>query len=256
VPTGRNVVDVRVTRGKDDVEESSTGKMYLNSSDLELVYDANNQVVGIRFSKVNIPKGATITNAYLQFTVGGTSSQATTLSIQGEASPNAIAFTTKGHNVSSRLRTSKSVTWSPAAWLQILAKGLDQRTPNLAPIVQEIVNQQGWAAGNSLVMIITGTGKRVAEAYEVDHAGAPLLHIEYSLPAISTNAPVVTTATLLPIGSPTSPVVIASPTVTIAPTGTPTTVPTVVSPTPTTSVTDTPILTEFVPTETPIVPVP
>ncbi len=261
VATGRNIVEVRVTNGKDDVEENSTGKMYITSSELELVYNTSNQVVGIRFSQVNIPKGATITNAYLQFNVGKTSSNATTLSIRGEASPNATAFTTKGHNVSSRLRTSKSVTWSPAAWLQLKAKGPDQRTPNLAPIVQEIVNQQGWATGNSLVMIITGTGKRVAEAYEVDHAGAPLLHIEYSLPAISTNAPAVT-ATLLPTGLPTSPAISVSPTVIIVSTGTSTIVPTIVPPTPTTSVTDTPSPTELVPTETatptesPIAPIP
>jgi len=30
------------------------------------------------------------------------------------------------------------------------------------------------------VLIITGTGKRVAKAYDEDHAGAPLLHVEYS----------------------------------------------------------------------------
>jgi len=246
-------VDVRVTRGKDDVEESSAGKMYINSSDLELIYDGNNQVVGIRFPKVNVPKGATITNAYLQFKVGKTSSNATTLSIQGEASPNATAFTTQGHNVSSRLRTSKSVTWSPAAWLQLLAKGSAQRTPNLAPIVQEIVNQQGWVANNALVMIMTGTGQRVAEAYEVDHAGAPLLHIEYTMPANSANAPILI-ATIAPTGSPiaspTNPAIIFSPT------------PTFLPPTPTTSVTDTPMPTEFIPTqtviptETPVAPVP
>jgi hypothetical protein len=264
LPAGRNVVEVRVTRGRDDVEESSTGKMYLNSNDLELVYDGNNQVVGIRFSKVNIPKGATITNAYIQFSVDEASSQATALSIQGEANPNSASFTTKTHNISSRLRTFKSATWSPVAWLQLKAKGLDQRTPNLAPIVQEIVNQQGWVAGNSLVMIITGTGKRVAEAYEVDHAGAPLLHIEYSLPVTSANTPAVT-ATPLPIGSPiassTSPVISVSPT-TIASTGTPIAAPTIIPPTPTTSFTDTPYPTEVVPTqtelptETPITPTP
>ena len=237
-----------MTNGRDDVEESSTGKMYITSSELEMVYNAGNQVVGIRFSKVNIPKGATITNAYLQFKVGKTSSNAATLSIRGEASPNAIAFTTKTHNVSSRLRTSNAVIWSPVAWLQLKAKGLDQRTPNLAPIVQEIINQPGWIVGNSLVMIVTGTGKRVAEAYEVDHAGAPLLHIEYSLPVTATSLP-----TGSSIASSTSPVISASPT-TIMPTGTPIVAPTIIPPTPyPTEVV--PTQTE-VPTETPITPTP
>ena len=241
VATGQNIVEVRVTRGKDDVEESSTGNMYINSSDLELVYDKSNQVVGIRFSNVNIPKDVTITNAYLQFKVDETSSKATTLFIQGEASSNAVAFTTTKQNVSSRLKTTKSVIWSPAAWLQLKAMGADQRTPNLTPIVQEIVSQSGWVAGNSLVMIITGTGKRVAEAYEVDHAGAPLLHIEYTMPTNSANTIILTptlAATGLSIASPTNPVISVSSTVTIVPTGTPTT-----------NITDTPSPTEFVPTQ-------
>jgi hypothetical protein len=155
--------------------------MYTNSSDLELVYDGNNQVVGMRFSGVSIPKGATITNAYLQFKVDETSTEATTLSIKGERSPNALAFTNTARNLSTRLRTTKAVSWSPSSWKTLKVMGAGQRSPNLAPVIQEIVNQTGWTSGNSLVMIITGSGHRVAEAYEVDPGGAPLLHIEYTI---------------------------------------------------------------------------
>jgi len=247
--TGQTVVNVRVTRGRDDVEESSTGRMYIDSSDLELVYNGNNQVVGIRFSKVNIPQGATITNAYLQFAVDQTSSQAATLLIQGEANPNATSFNTKRHNVSSRLRTAKSITWIPAVWQQLKAMGLDQRTPNLASIIQEIIGQPGWGAGNSLVMIITGNGKRVAEPYEIDPARAPLLHIEYTMPATSINAttvsPTITVTSVLP-----------TPTVNLLPTESSTTVPVITetaSPVPTVIVPDTQTAT---PTDTLIAPAP
>jgi len=41
------------------------------------------------------------------------------------------------------------------------------------------VNRSGWVSGNSLVLIITGTGTRTAESYNGDAAGAPLLHVEY-----------------------------------------------------------------------------
>ena len=177
------MVEVRVVKGADDVEESSAGSMYINSGDLELVYDSSNQVVGIRFVGVNVPKGATITNAYLQFQVDEASSGVTTLSIQGEASSNALAFASTARNVSSRLKTTNTVSWSPSSWLTLGAMGTAQRTPNLAPVVQEIVSRSSWVTGNSLVMMITGSGVRVAEAYEIDPAGAPLLHIEYTMPA-------------------------------------------------------------------------
>lgn len=180
-PVGQNIiVDVRVAKGADDVEENSTGVMYMDSSDLELVYDGTNQVVGMRFPSLNIPKGATITNAYLQFKVDETSSEVTSLAIQGELSSNALAFTTTNRNVSTRLRTTSSISWLPVKWLTLGATGADQRTPNLTALVQEIVNQANWASGNSLVVIITGTGHRVAEAYEIDPGGAPLLHVEYT----------------------------------------------------------------------------
>jgi hypothetical protein len=42
------------------------------------------------------------------------------------------------------------------------------------------VGRTGWTAGNSLVLIVTGSGKRLAEAYNGDAAGAPLLHVEYT----------------------------------------------------------------------------
>ncbi|MEI2302410.1 hypothetical protein MKZ91_30660, partial [Ensifer sp. MJa1] len=65
-----SIFETRVAASADDAEERSTGSMSLSSSDLELtVDDGVGQAVGIRFIGVDIPKGAIITNAYIQFTV-------------------------------------------------------------------------------------------------------------------------------------------------------------------------------------------
>jgi hypothetical protein len=173
-------LEVRVAAGIDDAEERATGSMYRDSSDLELIYDTNNQTVGIRFVGVSIPQGATIVNAYLQFQVDEAGSDSTSLTVQGQAIDNAPGFSTALWNISSRSRTAAGVSWVPPAWTTVGAAGLDQRTPNLSSVIQEIVSRPGWVSGNSLVTIITGTGKRVAEAYEGSPAGAPLLHVEYS----------------------------------------------------------------------------
>jgi hypothetical protein len=195
-------VDVRINRGKDDVEEGSTGSMYINSSDLELIYDSNAQVVGLRFRGVNIPRKATILDAYIQFKVDESTSDSTALTIQGEASPNATAFTTTSRNVSSRRRTNATVAWLPLPWLKVGAKGMDQRTPNLAPVIQEIVGQVSWESGNSLVIIIRGSGKRVAKAFEGDAAGAPLLHIDFATNGASSLPILAGTATAVSVSSP------------------------------------------------------
>lgn len=173
----------RVSAGSDDAEQRQTGgQVSLTSSDLELVYDSSttgNQYVGMRFNNVNVPIGKTITNAYIQFTVDETNSGATSLTIKGQAADNPATFTTASNNVSSRATTAASVAWAPTAWNTVGAAGVDQRTPDLKNIVQEIVNRAGWAQNNSIVLIITGTGERTAEAYEGSASQAPQLVVTY-----------------------------------------------------------------------------
>jgi hypothetical protein len=64
---GGGVIDVAIAGGSDDVEETATGKVRPASSDLELVQESTTQTVGLRFTGVSIPAGATIVNAYVQF---------------------------------------------------------------------------------------------------------------------------------------------------------------------------------------------
>ena len=163
------------------MEESVSGNVNLRSSDLELVHDGSNQTIGIRFNSVDVPQGASIVKAYVQFKVDETSSETTLLTIEGEGVDNAATFTTSDGNISSRVKTSTNVSWSPAPWTTVGEAGSDQRTPDVSKIIQEIVDRPGWSSGNSHVLIITGTGKRVAESYNGDQRGAPILHVEYSI---------------------------------------------------------------------------
>ena len=48
-------------------------------------------------------------------------------------------------------------------------------------MVQEVVDRPGWVTGNALVLVVTGSGKRVAESYDGEPAGAPLLRVTYSI---------------------------------------------------------------------------
>ena len=194
------VVEVQVAASSDDAEEHSDGTSpgpmeSLSSSDLEMVLEADIQTVGMRFNGVSVPPGVTVTNAYIQFKVDETGSTATSLTIQGEDIDNAPTFASSNGNISSRSRTAASVPWSPAAWTTRGEAGPDQQTPNIASVIQEIVDRPGWSSGNSLAIIITGSGKRVAESYDGDQAGAPLLHVEYTAsgdlpPQVMIDAPV------------------------------------------------------------------
>jgi hypothetical protein len=60
------------------------------------------------------------------------------------------------------------------------AAGPGQQTPELKAVLQEIVGRPGWASGNALAIIVSGTGKRCAVAWDLTPAAAPLLHVEYT----------------------------------------------------------------------------
>ncbi len=171
----------RISDGMSDVEEDpADGSIYAGSSDIELVYDNGNQIIGLRFSGLNIPPGETIDSAFIQFTVDEVSSGACALSIRGHNDDNSTPFTTMAKNVSSRVTTSAEVTWEPPVWLTVGMAGEDQKTPDLSPIIQEIVNRPGYTQSSAISIIITGSGERVAEAYEGEAGSAALMTVSYT----------------------------------------------------------------------------
>lgn len=171
-------ISAPVGAGSDDAEESPAGVVSLNSTDLELVWEDGNQVVGIRFAGLPVPQGATILGAYVQFRADEIRVDPTSLTIAGQASNNAATFQKRAFNVSSRPDTTAVVGWVPPPWDTIDESGPDQRTPDLALIVQEVVNRPGWDPGKALALFITGTGRRTADSFQ---GGAPpVLTITYA----------------------------------------------------------------------------
>lgn len=178
VATGfQSTVEQRVAAASDDAEEPAGSTVSLSSSDLELIQDSAAQTVGIRWTGLAIPAGATITAAYVQFKADESQSEATNLVIRGQAADNATTFATAAGNISTRARTTAAASWAPVPWTAGEV-GANQRTPDLSAVVQEVVSRSGWASGNALALIFTGSGHRTAVAYDGSAAVAPLLHVE------------------------------------------------------------------------------
>lgn len=176
---------LRVTGSENDAEESlTTHQVTLSSSDLEFVSDparpGETQLVGMRFVDVAVPPGYSIQRAYLEFTVDESADSATSLIFAGEASAAALPFQARASDLTTRPRTQARVAWNAVpAWTVV---GARWRTPDLAPIVQEIVDQPEWQVGAPLVLLVEGSGRRTAKAFDGDAAAAPLLTIELNLP--------------------------------------------------------------------------
>ncbi|MEZ5105132.1 MAG: DNRLRE domain-containing protein [Draconibacterium sp.] len=176
-------IEVRISASSDDAEElETTGAMDLTSSDLEIVHDAldasgTDQIVGIRFQNVEIPQGATITSAYIEFETDETDNEdPCDLTIYGQADDNPSTFTSSAYNISNRTKTTAFSNWSPDDWTTV-----DEihQTEDISAVVQELVNRAGWGSGNSMVYIIEGTGQRIAEAYDGETSAAALLVVNY-----------------------------------------------------------------------------
>jgi hypothetical protein len=172
----------QISSSANDAEERvANGNVDLTSLTLELGEDNNaSQLVGLRFTNVAIPDNAIILNAYLEFEVAQTNSISTSLNIRGQAADNAPAFSSTRDNISTRPRTTSHVTWNNIpAWTTLNARW---QTPNISSIVQEIVNRSNWISGNSIVIIIDGSGQRTAKSYNASASAAPKLVIEFTLP--------------------------------------------------------------------------
>ncbi len=178
-------LDIRVSAANDDAEElNTTGNIDLASTDLELTDDTawhgGLQTIGMRFNNIQLAGGATIEAAHVQFTVDELNDlNPCPLTIRAQAADNAPTFSAAYHDITNRPVTIAAVAWSPTAWTAIADAGPAQRTPDIASAIQEVINRPGWEKGNSIVVIITGSGRRVAEAFDGVPASAPLLHLEF-----------------------------------------------------------------------------
>jgi len=167
---------IRVGSGSDDAEETiSSGSISTAGSQFDM---RASQVNGLRFSNIQIPQGATILEANLTFTTRSTDTGASTLRFSNQAHDDAPAFSNNNKDISNRTK-GVSVDWDPVDWDTV---GQTDTTPDLATLVQDVVNRAGWMGGNSLVIIqehISGARRR---AYTVNGsaANAPVLRIKFN----------------------------------------------------------------------------
>lgn len=238
---GVEVTVVPITSVDDDAQERPNGHVDTRGRALDLGQSRGPQVVGLRFVGVDVPAGATIVRAHVQFGAAAVSSGGADLAVQAEAIDDAPAFTTTRRDLSSRSLTAARVTWAPDTWNEAGRTGAAERTPDLAPVLQEVVDTAGWTRGNAVALLVTGSGLR--EALAGGSARPPALVLEWSTPVEPTpepTSPVPTdpTETETPTGEPTGePSPTDEPTASPSPTDpSPTTDP---SPEPTTSPTPT-----------------
>jgi hypothetical protein len=129
-----------------------------NSSEIDLGFEDSSgafTIVALRFQLDSVSRSATINTATIQFVAAQSDAGALNLVIDAHKSPNAPARDeSRLDDIATRVRTSAQVKWSIAAWNGGEAE-LAQRTPDLAPILSEVISQPEWIAGAYVLIVLT-----------------------------------------------------------------------------------------------------
>ncbi|NNC94528.1 MAG: hypothetical protein HKN92_03130 [Chitinophagales bacterium] len=173
-------ISSQVNSGNDDAYEALSNNSVSINDKLKIGSHSPNYNVGSRFTGLNIPKGATVTNAYIQFYAHDGQTGTVDLVIFAEASDSSVMFQSLNSDLTSRTRTD-SVNWLiNNNWV----KDDPYQTTNIASIVQQVIDHSGWNSGNPITIMIepnSSTGKRNAIDYDKDPTYAPELFVTYTM---------------------------------------------------------------------------
>ena len=210
---------VTFAASSDDAEQENDAIDALFDDDIDVGWegdpeDFNVLTCGLRFQNIAIPHGARIDSAFIRVYSheSKTADDVANITIAAEATDNAQTFT-EDALIDSRPLTSNQLRWiTDEPW------GLwtPHQTPDIEAVVQEIVDRNGWQAGNSIAFIMLGEDQgpstvenaREFESYEniadPEDGGdgqnhperVPQLIIHYSVESAKVEIPIVATTTI------------------------------------------------------------
>lgn len=135
-----------------------------------------------------VTPGAVIQSATLRVRGNSDNSGAPQLTVRAFAVSNLAAFTAGAGASVTGLHplTSATIAWTPPAF----SSGISYDSPDLAPLVQEVVNLAGWSAGNFIGLVLTatnGSGDHWRCWSNFQSGTPPRLLVTYTTGGIATN---------------------------------------------------------------------
>jgi hypothetical protein len=141
------------------------------------------------FTDVAVPVGATITSAYLVFVASAQSGNAYPTKVYANL---ATSPTMPADAAAAAAIYTSGLTTAYVDWTQTAAAGT-KTSPDIATIIQEIVDQAAWASGNSILIVLaeaevtSANNFQVVTGYDTTPADAAQLIISYDYDSTTTN---------------------------------------------------------------------
>mgnify|MGYP006288157455 CR=1 FL=1 len=144
----------------DDAEQENDAMDKLYDDDLDAGWEGDDQnimVTGMRFRDVYVPKGATITEAYIEVYAHEEETDEARITIVGEASDFAETYDLD-NLITDRPETNASVEWTVTESWDIWTM---YQTADISSVVQEIIDRPGWKVGNPVAVMLKGEDQGV-----------------------------------------------------------------------------------------------
>lgn len=177
-----------VATGGDDAEENrDNGDVDISSSDLNFCSDGSiSQYVGIRFSDLEIPQGATINSAFLEFWASESDETELDIFISAHDKDDSELWDSSDpYNISVRPHTTDTIIWHQdytTPWKPNYPVAIN--SPELKSLVQEVIDRPGWTLNNALSFIFWDNGMESDErvAFSFNGGTPPSLCIDFTIP--------------------------------------------------------------------------
>lgn len=166
----------QVSSQHDNAEERSNGNQSTGS---ELTLTSNsNDYIAVRFNNVGIPKDATISSSYLEFTAYANSNSSTaSFNIYGVNESDPDDFSSYSNYLLRDKAKTSAIAWSSIPrWY----KNSTYQSPDISTITQAIVARSDWTLGNDMMFVFSDfSGTRGAYTYNGKPSGTVRLVIEF-----------------------------------------------------------------------------
>ena len=191
-PEGCETVRVlsKIESNEDDAQQNDSGDVELYNDTMRISDPSNldersdASLMALRFTDLNIPRGADITKAQLRMVSPRTGQRNDSLLISAERADNSEPFSGNNGELSDRWRdrTDEEISWPLEEWVNQDKPGL---SADIQSVVEEITSRDGWCGGNALTLLLTGEDNKIIYTHDHDQWLAPMLIVEYDPSSVS-----------------------------------------------------------------------
>ncbi|WP_172806860.1 pilus assembly protein [Endozoicomonas arenosclerae] len=152
------IINTRIQSNNFDAYERLSGsnrnRVYLYNS----VYVSTSRMAALHYPGLQLRKDATILSAHLELTASHNRNGSASIEIRAEDTDSSLAIASQNRNITNR---SGNGVWTTASTAWTINEDWQQyttyRSPDIKDVIEEVIDRDGWSAGNNLTLLLKMT---------------------------------------------------------------------------------------------------